>query len=88
MSNSSILSINRTLSGATSQDESEPWSNDNEGVLHIPQSSNITGGSLSDCLVSYVGHSLEAGFYLSAEMMSVSTGLETTNVEEQFWFQT
>ena len=29
--------------------------NDNEGVLRIPQSSSITGTSLSDCLVSYPG---------------------------------
>ena len=28
-------------------------SNGNEGVLRIPQSSSITGTSLSDCLVSY-----------------------------------
>ena len=33
-----------------------------EGVLHIPQSSCITGPSLSDCLVSYPGHSLEESY--------------------------
>ena len=37
---------------------SGPGSDDNEGVLHIPQSSMITGTSPSDCLVSYLGHSL------------------------------
>ena len=47
---SSIRHIDRTLSG--------PGSDGNEGVLCIPQSSSITGASLSDCLVSYPGHSL------------------------------
>ena len=32
--------------------------NGNEGVLCISQSSSITGTSLSNCLVSYLGHSL------------------------------
>ena len=32
-----------------------------EGVLHIPQSSHITGTSPSDCIVSYSGYSLEVG---------------------------
>ena len=47
---SSIRPINRTLSGATSLGMSEPGSDGNEGVLRIPQSSNITGTSPSDCL--------------------------------------
>ena len=55
MSNSSISTIDRTLSGSTIQSQSGPVSNGNEGVLHIPQSSSITGASLSDCLVSYLG---------------------------------
>ena len=38
--------------------QSGPGSDSNEGVLRIPQSSSITGTSLSDCLVSYPGHSL------------------------------
>ena len=38
--------------------QSGPGSNGNEGVLHIPQSSSITGTSPSDCLVLYPGHSL------------------------------
>ena len=42
-----------TLSGATTSNQSGPRSDGNEGVLHIPQSSSITGTSLSDCLVSY-----------------------------------
>ena len=50
---SSIWSIDRTLSGATTPGQSEPRSDSYEGVLHIPQSSSITGASPSDCLVSY-----------------------------------
>ena len=42
MSNSSIWPINWTLSGATTQGLSEPVSDGNEGVLHIPQSSSIS----------------------------------------------
>ena len=52
MSNCSIWPIDKTLSGATTPGQSEPGSNGNEGVLHIPQSSSITGALLSDCLVS------------------------------------
>ena len=37
MSNSSVWPIDRTLSGATTPGKSEPGSNDNEGVLYIPQ---------------------------------------------------
>ena len=42
----------------------------NEGVLCIPQRSNITRTSSSDCLVSYPGHSLERS-YFSADMQLV-----------------
>ena len=42
----------------------------NKWVLWIPQSSSITEASASDCLVSYLGHSLEEA-YPSAEMQSV-----------------
>ena len=35
MSNSSIWPIDRTLSGATTQGQSRPGSDENEGVLHI-----------------------------------------------------
>ena len=41
-----------TLSGATTHSQSGPGSDGNEGVLHIPQSSSITGASTSDCLGS------------------------------------
>ena len=37
-----------TLSAATTPGLSWPESNGNEGVLHIPQSSNITEASPSD----------------------------------------
>ena len=70
MWNSSIWPIDRTLTGATKPGYSGPESNGNEGVLHIPQSSSISGASPSDCLVSYLGHLLEE-FYPSAEMQSV-----------------
>ena len=52
--NNSILPINRTLSGATTQGQSRPRSNGNEGVLHISQSSR-NGASTLDCFVSLVG---------------------------------
>ena len=50
--------MDKALSGATTPDQSEPGSNGNEGVLCITQSPSITGTSPSDCLVSYLGHSL------------------------------
>ena len=46
-----------SLPVATTPDQSGPGSDGNEGVLCIPQSFEI-GVSLSDCLVSYLGHSL------------------------------
>ena len=53
MSNSSIWPINKTLSGATTPGLSGPGSDVNEGVLCIPESSNFTGASPSDCVVYY-----------------------------------
>ena len=53
---SSIWLIDRTLSGATTQGQSGPGSNGNEGVARIAQISSIT-----DCLVLYTGHSLFIG---------------------------
>ena len=70
MSNSSIWPIDRTLSDATTTGQSGFWGDDNEGVLHISQSSSFTGVSASDCLMSYPGHSL-VGSYSSAEMQSI-----------------
>ena len=59
-----IWPIDRTLSGATIPDLNETGSNGNEWVFYIPQSSSITGTSPSDCLVSYLGHSLGGGLTL------------------------
>ena len=70
MSNSSIRLIYRILSGTTTLGQSGPGSEGNEGALRIPQSSIITGASLSDCLMSYLGHLL-GGFYSFADMQSV-----------------
>ena len=55
---SPIWPIDRTLSGATTPGQSEPWSNGNKEGLHIPQSSYMTGTSPSDCLMPCPGHSL------------------------------
>ena len=59
-----------TLSVATILGHSGPGSDGNKGVLHILQNSSITEVLLSDCLVSYLGHSLGVS-YPSAEMQSV-----------------
>ena len=68
---SSIGPIDRTLSGATTHAKCGPGNDCNEGVLHIPQSSSITGTSPSDCLVSFSGHSLVGwGSYPSTEKKS------------------
>ena len=67
---SSTWPIDRTLSGATTLVKSEPESDVNEGVLRISQSSSITGTSPSDCLVSYLEHSLGES-YPSAKMQSM-----------------
>ena len=58
--------MDRTLSEATTLGQSGPGSNDNEGVLHIPQSSSNTGTSPSNCSVSYPGHL--RGSYHSAKV--------------------
>ena len=76
MSNSSIWPLDRTLSGASTPDQSRRGSDGNEGILLILQSSSITGASPSNCLVSYPGHLLGEESYLSAEMQLVySTAL-------------
>ena len=53
MSNSFIWTIDRTLSSATTPDQSGPESDSNERVLHIPQNSSIIGALPSNCLTSY-----------------------------------
>ena len=79
---SSIYPIDSALSGATTPCQSGPGSNGNEGVLRIPQSSSVTGTSLSDCLVSYPGHILE-GSYPSAEMQSVYSTVPADSAKTQ-----
>ena len=59
-----------TQSGATTPGQSRPGSNGNKGVVCIPQSSRITGTLPSDCLASYLGHSLGES-YSSVEKQSV-----------------
>ena len=61
---SSIWTIDRTLSGITTSNQSGPGSSGNEGVLRITEDAS------SDCLVSYPGDSLEESYPL-AETQSV-----------------
>ena len=58
---SSIWSIDRTLSSATTPGQIGPGSNGNEGILCIPQSPSITETSPSDCFVSYPEHLFGGG---------------------------
>ena len=68
--------MNRTLSGATTPDQSVPGSYGNKGLLRFPQSSSVTGASPSDCLVSYSRHSLGES-HPSAEKQSVYSAAGT-----------
>ena len=61
MSNNSIWPTDRILACAIAPSQRESESNGNKGLLHIPQSSRITGASPSDSLVSYIGHLLVVG---------------------------
>ena len=65
----SIWPIEKTQLGATTPGQSGPWSDGNEGVLCIPQSSIIISALSSGCFVSYPEHSLR-GSYPSAEKQS------------------
>ena len=67
----SIWTIDRTLFGATTPGQSAPGSDGNGVVVRFPQTSSITRTSLSDCLVSYLGHLLEGRSYPSAEKQPV-----------------
>ena len=67
---SSIWPIDWTLTGDTTPGQIGPGSDGINHVLHIPQSSSFTRASLSDFLVSYLGHSLKES-YPSTEMQSV-----------------
>ena len=77
MSNSSIWLIDTTLSGATAPDQYRPGSDGNEIIPRISQSSSSTGALSSDCLMSYLVHSLKGGgSYSFTDMQSVfSTAL-------------
>ena len=68
----SIQPIDRTLLSVTNTGQSRSGSDSKKRVLRIPQSSNVTRASSSDCLVSYPGHSL-GEYNLSAEMQSEDT---------------
>ena len=72
MSKSSIWPTDRTLSGTTTPGQSGPGSVGNEGVLHIHQSSSITGALPLDFLVSYPRQSLEVS-YPPAETQAVDS---------------
>ena len=73
---SSFWTIDRTLSGATTPNQSGPGSDGNEEVLHIPLSSSITGTSPSDCFSVIFRTLIRRKFYTSAEKQSVySTAL-------------
>ena len=69
-SNSSIWPIGWTLSGATTQGQSVPASDGNDGELRIPQSFRITGAASLDVLMSYLEYLL-VGSYPCVEMQSV-----------------
>ena len=58
MLNSSTWPIDWALSDATTPGQGGSGSNGNEGVLHIPYSSSITGALPSDGLMAYPEHSL------------------------------
>ena len=70
---SSICLIDRSLSGTTTPSQSVPGSDGNKGVIHIHQSSCITGTSPSDCLVSYTGHSLGKSYPSAEKQLVYST---------------
>ena len=62
--------MGRTLSSPITTNHSGPGSDRSEGVPRIPQSSNLTGASPSDCLMSDRGHPL-GEFYPSADILTV-----------------
>ena len=69
MSSSYIWAIDKTQSSTIIESQSGPGNDVNEGVLHIPHSSSITGASISDCLMSY--QDIRKVVYSYAEMQSV-----------------
>ena len=67
----SILPMDMALSGATTRGQNGPGSDGNEGVHRFPQNSSIIRTSPSDCLLSYIGHSLVGGLSLYIEAVGV-----------------
>ena len=67
---SSIWPIDRALSDVITPGQSGPGSDGNEVILRISQSSSISVTSISDCLVSYPGHTL-GGSYPTADVLSL-----------------
>ena len=61
-----------------------PGSNSSEGLFRIPQSPSIIGTSPSDCLMSYLGHSL-GGSYPSAEVQSVYSSAPADCTTQIYW---
>ena len=78
-----IWPIDRTLSGTATPDQSEQGSNSNEDVLHNLKRPK-TEASISDCLMSWPGHSLES-CYPSAEMQSVYFAAHTNWAISSYW---
>ena len=70
--------MDRTLSGATTLCQIGSGRDGNEGVLRIPEISRITEASLSDCLVSYPGHSLRG---LNSLQRSIQCILQSQSTE-------
>ena len=62
--------MDKTLLGVTTPGQRGLGNDGNEDVIRIPESSSVTETSPSDCLMSYLVHSL-AESYPSAEMQSV-----------------
>ena len=91
---SSLWTIDRTLSDATTPSQSRPGSDSNEGVLRIPQDSSIIGTSPLDCLVSYPKHSLSdilllcrdavGIFYTSSRLGKEGEGKKTKEESEKW----
>ena len=78
------IGTDRILSGANSLDQSEPGSNSNDGILHIPQSFSITGTLPSD-LVTYPGHWLGERSYPFAEKQLVYSTAPADWATSLFW---
>ena len=72
---SSIWTIDRTQSSATIPGQRGPGSDGNKGVPCILQSFSITETSLSDCLVSYPGHSVGESYPSAGMQLMYSAGL-------------